>query len=545
MVGGQKYCCTRKPVKEGTEMGGTPARRVLVVALGVIAGVSMFASRPLPRSEAQTQGTLVYATRVQPACIDPGNQVDQQTVRILRNSYEQLVHELQGSINLEPGLATRWQASPDLRSYTFTLRPNVKFADGTPLNAEAVKFSYDRVKKLGLAVNSVLSAMERVDVVDPMTVRISLSRPDYYFLYSVAKVAIVSPTAAMKNQEGSDLGNKWLCRNTVGTGPYQVTQWQPNQFIVQSRNPTYWQGWEGRHIDTVRTVFVPENATQLQLLERLEIDMNSTPFVNEVDRLKANPRLRVIIAPAVETDIFTFNTTKPPLNDVRVRRALSLAFDYEAMARQVWRGYARVPRGFLPEAMECFDKSIAPQRQDLGRARELLQQAGVSNVTLTLAFTRGREDKRQAAQILQDAVRPMGVNIQIQETPWPTLFEMHKTGAGAPHMGSLIMGAFTGDPAGFMELNFHSRNIDRPYNWSFWKSDEFDRAVDDARATADKAKRCQVLGRAQKILVDEAPAIYVANPNKVETIRSRVRGYYPHPVDYYWSTRFYRMWLSE
>jgi peptide/nickel transport system substrate-binding protein len=525
--------------------GARTGSRALHVLAVIVAAQLALAVVPVTPGNAQTRGTLVYATRVEPRCIDPGNQVDQQTLRVLRNAYEPLVSELQGSVRLGPGLATRWDISQDSRVFTFSLRPNVKFADGTPFNAESVKFTFDRIKKLGLAVASVLDTVERVEVADAQTVRIRLSRPDVYFLYGVAKVGIVSPTAATRNQDGEDMGNKWLCRNTAGTGPYQLAQWQPNQFMLMQRNPTYWQGWTGKHIETVRLIFVPENATQLQLLERLEIDMVSTPFINETERLRANPKLRVIIAPAIETDIFTYNVTKPPLNDVRVRRAVSLAFDYEAMARQVWRGYGRVPRGFLPEGMECFDKSIAPQRQDLARVRELLQQANVSSGTITLGFTRGREDMKQAAAILQDTLRGFGLQLQVQEIPWPTLFEMHKTAATAPHVGSLIMGAFTGDPASFMELNFHSRNIDRPYNWSFWKNAEFDKLIDDARATPDAARRCGLLGRAQKILVDEAPAMYVANPPKVEAITARVKGYYPHPIDYYWSTRFYPMYLSE
>ena len=117
-------------------------------------GAGLFAAAP-PRLGSDRARRL--ATRVQPTCVDPGNQPDQQSVRILRNSYEQLVQELQGSMNLGPGLATRWEVASDLKSITFHLRPNVKFADGTPFNAEAVRFSFDRIKKLGLYVASILA----------------------------------------------------------------------------------------------------------------------------------------------------------------------------------------------------------------------------------------------------------------------------------------------------------------------------------------------------------------------------------------------------
>jgi peptide/nickel transport system substrate-binding protein len=517
------------------------ARALLVVLLLV----TLVAAAPAPESRAQVQGTLVYATRVEPRCIDPANQVDQQTLKVVRNAYEPLVEEIQGTLRLGPAIATRWTLSPDAKTYTFELRAGVKFADGSPLTPQAVKFSYDRIKAGSLAVGSILNDLERVEVAGPSTVRIHLSQPDVYFLFKVAKVGIVNDKVAMQRADGSDMGQRWLCRNTAGSGPYQVAEWQPAQFIMLRRNPNYWKGWDGKHIDAIRFAFVPENITQLQLLERLEIDMNTTAFVNDIERLRQNRGLKVILAPAIETDIFTMNTARGPLADVRVRQAVSLAFDYNAQAVNVWRRLGVLPRGFMPQGLECFNKAIPAQRQDLGRARELLQQANATNIRLVLAFTAGREDMKQAAAILQDGLRQLGPQLEVREIPWPTLFEMHKRADSAPNFGTLIMGAFTGDPASYLELNFHSRNIERPYNWSFWKHAEFDKLVDDAKQTLDKPKRCELLGRAQKILVDEAPALYAASPPKVETIRTRVKGYLPHPIDYYWSTRFYQMWLEN
>ncbi|MBM3450844.1 MAG: ABC transporter substrate-binding protein [Armatimonadetes bacterium] len=522
-------------------------RRSLLVrgAFALLVLASLLTVAPVPESRAQVQGTLVYATRVEPRCVDPANQVDQQTLKVVRNAYEPLVEEIQGTLRLGPSLATRWQISPDAKTYTFTLRPGVKFADGSDLTPQSVKFSYDRIKAGGLAVGSILNDLDRVEVVNQTTVRIVLAQPDVYFLYKVAKVGIVNDKVATQRAEGNDMGQRWLCRNTAGSGPYQLAEWQPAQFIMLRRNPHYWRGWNGKHIDAIRLAFVPENVTQLQMLERLEIDMNTTAFVNDIERLRQNRGLRVILAPAIETDIFTMNSARGALTDTRVRQAISLAFDYNAQAFNVWRRLGVLPRGFMPQGLECFNKTISPQRQDMARARELLQQANATNIRLALAFTAGREDMKQAAAILQDNLRQLGPQLEVREIPWPTLFEMHKRADSAPNFGTLIMGAFTGDPASYLELNFHSRNIERPYNWSFWKNAEFDKLVDDAKQTLDKPKRCEMLGRAQKILVDEAPALYVASPPKVETLRTRVKGYLPHPIDYYWSTRFYQMWLEQ
>ncbi|MBM3450845.1 MAG: hypothetical protein FJX78_07690 [Armatimonadetes bacterium] len=255
--------------------------------------------------------------------------------------------------------------------------------------------------------------------------------------------------------------------------------------------------------------------------------------------------LRTLITPAMETHMFTLNMARAPISDVRVRRALTAAFDYDAQAVYVWKRLGTIPRGFLPTRMKCFNNSIPVYKEDLFRARELLQQAGAGGARLSMNFTQGREDLKQAAVIFQDTLRNLGVTLDVRETPWPSLFEQQRRADGAPHMVTLIQSAFTADPTTMMESSFHSRNIEKPYNWSIFRNTEYDRLIDEARGTLDKTKRCEMLGRAQKIIYDEEPAIFFASPPRLETSRIRVKGYVPHPSDYFWSVKWYQLSLED
>ncbi len=488
---------------------------------------------------------LTYGMRLEPKSFDPAGGNEQYTLKVIRSAYEGLIQEKFGTTQLEPGLAESWTVSPDNMTWTFKLRRGVKFHDGSEFDAGAVQFTFDRLRKVPIGAHRLVAGAA-VEVVDPFTVRIVLKAPDVYFPYSLAKVPIVSPRAVRDHDEGGDDAQKWLARNTAGTGPYRIARWESNQFILLDRFQDYWRGWTGPHLDQVRIIIVPEPATMLQMLERNEIDMMSNPILpQDIERLKRNPGLQFVAGPALETDIFSLNTRKPPLDNKQFREGLSYLFDYQTMAQRVLGGYGRIPRGFLPTGFECFNQKMKPMVHDPMRGRALIQQSGVTRASLIYNYTAAREDYRQAGLLLQDALRDLGIELRMQEFPFTTLIEQQQRVDTAPHMAPLAMGAFSGDPIFFLELNFHSKNMGGPYNWSHYQNLEVDGLLARARATADRAARCQMLGRVQEILVADAAAIFMVSPSKVEFIRKRVKGYRLHPLDFVWPVRFYELHLEE
>ncbi|MBI4276814.1 MAG: ABC transporter substrate-binding protein [Armatimonadetes bacterium] len=509
----------------------------LVVLVAGLASAPSAAPRP-PQA-------LIYGMRLEPKSFDPAGGNEQYTLKVLRSAYEGLVQEKFGAAQIEPSLAESWTPSADRSAWTFKLRRGVKFSDGAEFDAEAVRATWDRLRKVTIGVHRLVANTE-VQVVDRYTVTIKLNAPDVYFLYSLAKVPIVSPKAIKEHDEGGDFAQKWLAENTAGTGPYRITRWEHNQFIQLDRFAGYWRGWSGRHLDQVKIVIVPEHATMMQMLERLEIDMHSNPILpQDVERLKRNAGLQFVTGPASETAIFSLNTQKPPLDNKKFRQGLTYLFDYPGMAKKVLGGFGRVPRGFLAPGLECYTDRRPPMTYDPAKGKALIEQSGARGATLLYHYTAAREDYRQAGLLLQDALRGVGVEMKMQEFPFITLIEQHKKVETSPHMAPLAMGAFSGDPVYFFELNFHSKNAGGPYNWSYYKNAEVDGLLQKARATPDRGGRCQMLGKVQEILVDDAAAIYMVNPDKVEFIRKRVKGYRLHPLDFVWPVRFYELSFEE
>src|SRR5262249_8381958 len=152
-----------------------------------------------------------------------------------------------GTTKIVPALAESWSASSDLTAYTFKLRPNVKFHDGTTLDAEAVKLSFDRVKKLGTGPVSFLGRMREIQVVDPLTVRVLLTQPSATFPYGLSKIFVHGKAHA----RDADDGRAWFAANINGTGPFKLAQAEKDQFIVLQRHVPYWGGWADRHLDGV------------------------------------------------------------------------------------------------------------------------------------------------------------------------------------------------------------------------------------------------------------------------------------------------------
>lgn len=519
-------------------------KKIAVYGLSVsllAAALAGCAGKDRKQSSGKDPAVFRYSIQIAlPENIDPINSIDSSRLKFIRNTYEALVQEKSGTVEIEPLLAESWEIV-DPKTWTFKLRDGITFTDGTEFDAEAVRFTVERIKAVGGGMSGLAENIKEVEVVDPRTVTFRLHNDDVNFLYSLAKIVIVSPTAVKEHEVDGDYAKAWLAKNSAGTGPYQVSEWAEGQHATLKRYNNYWRGWKDNQIREITIQAVPDAATNIQLLDRGEVDKLEYDITESLELLEKNENLEILKGNALQTFIFTFNTAKPPLDNKKVRQAISYAFDYKAVAEKVYSGYAVVPRGFLPEGFDGFDQTIPEQTTDLEKARKLLQESGVKVDSLDLYVYEGRPDQTLGAQILQDNLRELGIALNIKNVSWPTLMEVNKEAQSAPHMSALNMGAYTGDPIFFLRQNFDSKNIGQPYNWSFYQNDRFDELVRKASATVDKEERDRLLSEAQWILVEDAPALYWASPMKVEAINNRFKGYVLHPLDYYHAIRFYEL----
>src|SRR5919198_2668828 len=281
-------------------------------------------------SEASRTLTLAY-TASDPSTMDPGIGNESQANIIVLAAYEPLVAYKHGTTEIAPKLATEWKLSDDGKAYTFKLRPNVKFSDGTPLTAEAVKLSFDRLAGMGKGPAFVLAGIyDRVDVVDPLTVNVVLKSPVGHFLSMLPKAFVVNPRFVQEHATPDDKwAEKYLYDHVNGTGPFDVERWDHNSQVVFVRKNNYWGLPDRPKIERAVLRVIPDPSTARLLLEKGDLDLWGTGIpLDAVAQLKSNPNLVVAEDETIVSLYLQVSQVRSPLDDPRVRRAVALAFDY-------------------------------------------------------------------------------------------------------------------------------------------------------------------------------------------------------------------------
>ncbi|HWP74512.1 MAG TPA: ABC transporter substrate-binding protein, partial [Methylomirabilota bacterium] len=226
---------------------------------------------------------------------DPALMSTQDMGVLIDNVYEGLIGTDRDTARLVPRLAEKWAIAPDGKSITFALRKNVKFHDGTALDADAVKYSIERVKTINKGPAVFIRGISAVDVVDKSTVRLRVSENPRLALKAMALVMVVSPAALKAHEEGGDLGQKWIQRNSVGTGPYKLGEVKPNERQVYTRFDDYWRGWTKGQVSRVEYIVQLDPAAARLMLERGDVDMTAIYSNDAIEPLRANPQVNVYL----------------------------------------------------------------------------------------------------------------------------------------------------------------------------------------------------------------------------------------------------------
>ena len=460
--------------------------------------------------------------------MDPVIQVG-SSLRFVEPVYEGLVYYDSQAKVYKPSLAESWQVSKDGLEYVFALRRGVVFHDGTPFNAEAVKLSYDRAKTINQGIAFLLTPLKSVEVLDPYQVKITLTEPSPAFLYTTFKIKIVSPKAIKEHDVRGDLAQGWLQSNAVGTGPFELVKYDPQTEIVYRRFAQYWKGWQGRHLDTVTFRLVVEPATQRQMLERGDADMVVDQILpQDIPALKRNPQIALDIWPGGLIMYITIRSDRGPLANRKLRQALSYTFPYGEV-QQAFPGTVAPARGPLPKSLPEHDNALPAPKQDLTKARALLAEAGYPNggLTFTIIMVQAQASERIAAELFQNALAQLNIRLNIQELVWPVMVAKSRNEDEAADMTFLIRDA--GMPAADSILTqvFHSGSRGKVYNWGWYKNELLDRVLTRARVTVDTNRRFELYRQAQRIIVGDAPAIFVMEVASFFGRRAWVKGFNP------------------
>ncbi|MCM3134655.1 ABC transporter substrate-binding protein [Paenibacillus polysaccharolyticus] len=489
-------------------------------------------------------GNLTFALATSPDTLDPHRSGLAVAVRAIRTIYDNLVVQLpDGSI--KPWLAKEWSVSKDGESYTFKLREDVKFHDGTPFNAEAVKYNLDRViDPATKAANSLalIRPYSSSEVIDEYTIKVNLNAPSQAFLgnLSQALLGIVSPTAAKKY--GDQLG-----KHPVGTGPYTFVKWDENADIVVAKNKDYNWGPEtvenkgAPHIDTITFKIVPEEATRIGSVQSKQVLAAETVPPQNIAALKSDPNQQLLQANTVGLPYtLFFNLRKAPWDDVKVRQAVQSAVDVESIVKTLYLGnYERAWSALSPGILgydKALEGSITP---DINRANQLLDEQGwvkgadgirvKDGKKLTLKYVDGspnREKRNDIAAIIQQQLKPLGIAVEVVITK-DIATVIYQNWDYDLYGNSQV----NSDPNALYAFYHTSAEGERP-TLSGLTDPKIDQLLEQGAVETDSAKRVDIYSQIQKYLIEQAVIlpIYVfpytvAASKNVEGIKFDALGY--------------------
>lgn len=475
------------------------------LALGAIAGGG---------AAAQTD-TLRVAIGIDPVSLDPIATSDNASIWTQLLLYDTLIRPAPDGRSLEPGLAESWSVSDDGLTLDFRLR-DARFADGTPVTAEDVRFSLERAASEERRWRRFFNPVTAIEVTGEREIRLTLDAP---FTPAFNNLALFS--AAILPQARLEAEGEGFFAAPVGSGPFVLRDWARGSRLVLEANPHYWR--EGLpHVARAELEIVTEGSARVIRLEAGEVDVILDPPLSQLAALEARAGVHVGRTVPYRSDFVLLNTTRAPFDDIRVRQALNLAIDKQALIDGVLYGAGSVAASAMPP-MTYADPDLAPWPHDPARARALLAEAGLPDgFSAELLVISGIAAHRNVAVALQAMLQQVGVRLDIQLMEGGTHWQM--TGAGTYDMALSYSTSDTIDPdqlVGFLAVNPERANA---YHTE-WRSDRVNELYAQERATADGPERAAMFQEIVQILHSEAPYIFLYHPAAVWAARDEVEGF--------------------
>ena len=483
-----------------------------VVSMSIVLAGSFGAANAAPVAE-----RLIVLTGADASTFDPHFSTDSATELFNKNMYSNLT-KFNAEMKIEPDLALSWSTSDDGLEWTFRLRPNVTFHDGTKLTAKDVKASFERIlnRDTGSPRRSVLVSIQSVEAADDLTVVIRTNFPTGALVQFLAHPAAAVISSAALETYGRD-----LAKNPVGTGPFKFKEWKLGEEIVMERFEDYYGG--APMVKNVHFRVVPEDSVRALLLQSGQADIALLVPVTEVKRLSSDPNIKALEVTSVMTYYYALNCTKPMLNDVRVRQAMNYALDVDLIVDNILEGQGEVADAPLSKLTWGYSP-IMKYPYDLEKAKALLAEAGYPNgIELELWHTVGRY--LMDVQINENAQAQWakaGINIKIRQWEFQALMEAVKE--GVHDMVYLGWSPSTGDADQALYATLHGSQWVPQSNRALYKNETVDKLLDAARVEVDPAVRHDLYRQAMTILMDECPWVFMFWPREVVMYRSNIDG---------------------
>lgn len=484
--------------------------RLLAAVTAAVVALGIVSCAPAQRVDlGQGSGNLIAAISGEPDQLDPQKTTAYFSFEVLENVFDTLV-EPDAELNMQPALAESWETSPDGLTWTFHLRPDVTFHDGSPFTADDVVYSYRRIIDEKLSNVDKFSAVTDVVATDDRTVTLTVAQPTPNLLTNLGGfkgMAIVQ----RRNVEDGQIGS-----HPIGTGPFMFDSQTSGDSIRLTANPDYWGG--APKIPGVTFRFIGQPSTALSALQAGEIDWTDAVPPQRVEQLRNDDSLHLAVTPSNDYWYLALNQARPPWNDVRVRQAIAYAIDRPSIVQATSYGTAEANQLAIPKGNPWYIE-YSRYRYDIEHAKELLAQSGSSPQSMDLLVTTEYPQTVTAAQVIADNLAPLGITVNIRTVDFATWLDEQNNG----NFDMLMMGWLGNiDPDDFYYAQHHT---DGTSNAQKFSDPRVDALLDAGRTEMDPQVRKDDYGRAATLIADEVSYLYLYNPAVLQAWSPTLTGY--------------------
>jgi peptide/nickel transport system substrate-binding protein len=515
-------------MRDEHDRGRGVSRRAFLKGTGAVTlGLSGLARRPAS-AQGKAGGTLTFASAALPPSLEPHMQGLDIWQRRKPLVYENLVW-IDHALEPKPELAERWEQK-SATEYVFHLRRGVKFHNGKEMDAEDVKYTYDRVRdpKVSPGANDLIF-VKQVDAVDKHTVRFTLTGPAATFLINLGgKYNGIIPKDA-----GGD--GKALLTRGLGTGPFTVDEFDPSRRLVLKRNPSYW-GAQKPLLDAIVFQAIPDESSIVAGLRTGQVTMAEFASALNFQVAKGVASLETLQAPSTRWVVLDLAGDMEPTSKVEVRQAIALAIDRQAVLQIAGSGLGQ-RLGVLPPGLAYWAvplQELPNQQRDVARAKALLQKAGYSGrVAVKIRNIVGFPALSAALPVIVDNLREAGIDVNVETVDGGVWIKDWIVPQSPPTMNE--WGGFV-DPDQTFFRHFHSAPEGKDFRR--WKNKKADELMESGRVTLDRAKRKPIYDELQRLVAEDPITIPLYSPDLLYGMQKGVKGFQPHPTGFLYGLRF-------
>ena len=453
--------------------------------------------------------------------------------QLLDNIYERLLFlDLTEGEKLLPQLATSYEESEGGKVWTFTLRKGVTFHNGEPFNAEAVKFSIDRIKQIGKGPAWIWGSVKEVKILDDYTVQFICSEPAPIDLIAASQYgSYIVPPKLYKDKD-----TDWFqTGKAVGTGPYKLVSWEKGVQTITEKFDDYWGGWEKDQYDNAIFKIVTEVSTRIQLIKQGGVDAVFGIPSDMLPGLRKDPNLNVMHGPSLYNTMYHLHCQKPPTDDLNVRRAFYHAINFDELVSTLYKDTGTKAIGPLPASIWSHDPNLKLYEYDVEKAKALLKKSKyadqLSKGPMKISMVNYYRPADATGLYIQASLKKIGFEADIDKTPWPAVWDRYKNKDAAPNIGLMNWWPTYVTPGDWFKNMWYTEK-DPLWNFSYWYNAEFDKLVDEALSyeAKDREKAIEIYQKLQQWLVDEAVSLFVVDSKSQMITRKTVKGLRTYPA---------------